>query len=193
MTKLLALTIAAGMMTTFAATKRYVEGNPAGKVRVVAYEDLACGDCAEFRKMLDEKLLPKYGGTVGFEHRDFPLAKHVWARKASIAARYVEDVAGGEKAMQFRRDILASIKQINAALGPDAWMAEWGRKNGVDPAGFAAAQNDKKYADLVEKDFQDGVARGVVKTPTVFVEGVPFIETFTFEEISKALDEALAK
>lgn len=175
-----------------AAAKRHVEGNPAGKVRVIAYEDLACGDCADFRKMLDEKLLPKYGATVGFEHRDFPLEKHVWARKAAIAARFVEDTAGGEKGMQFRRDILASIKQVNTT-GPDPWIAEWGAKNGVDPAKLASAQQDKKYADLVEKDFQDGVARGVSKTPTVFVEGVPFVETFSFEQLSKAVDEALAK
>jgi len=45
----------------------------------------------------------------------------------------------------------------------------------------------------VEKDYQDGVGRGVVHTPTVFVDGVPFIETFTFEEISKGIDAALAQ
>ena len=63
----------------------------------------------------------------------------------------------------------------------------------MEPAKLASAWQDKKYADLVEKDFQDGVARGVSKTPTVFVEGVPFVETFSFEQISKAIDEALAK
>lgn len=193
MTKLIALSLAAGMITTLFAAKRHVEGNPAGKVRVVAYEDLACGDCAEFRKMLDEKLLPKYKDTVGFEHRDFPLEKHVWARKAAIAARFIEETAGGEKAMDFRRDVLNSRKTINEAGGPDGWMAEWARNHGLDPAALAAGIQDPKYAALVEKDFQDGVARGVVKTPTVFVEGVPFVETFTAEEISKAIDQALAK
>ncbi|HWR54214.1 MAG TPA: thioredoxin domain-containing protein [Bryobacteraceae bacterium] len=192
MRKLLLLGMLAGVMTNITAAQRHVEGNPAGKVRVVAYEDLACSDCADFRKMLDEKLLPKYGGAVGFEHRDFPLAKHVWARKAAIAARFIEDTAGGEKGMRFRRDILASIKQVNTT-GPDPWIAEWGTKNGVDPAKLVSAQEDKKYAGLVEKDFQDGVARGVSKTPTVFVEGVPFVETFTFEQVSKAIDEALAR
>ena len=54
-----------------------------------------------------------------------------------------------------------------------------------------AALDDARLAALVEKDFQDGVARGVVNTPTVFVNGTPFIETFTFEEISKGIEEAL--
>jgi protein-disulfide isomerase len=43
----------------------------------------------------------------------------------------------------------------------------------------------------VDKDFQEGVARGIARTPTALVNGVPFIETFTFEEISKGIDEAL--
>lgn len=192
MRKLIVLGMLTGAMMSLAAARRHVEGNPAGKVRVVAYEDLACSDCAAYRKMLDEKLLPKYGATVGFEHRDFPLAKHVWARKAAIVARFIEDTAGGEKGVQFRRDILAAIKQVNAS-GLDPWLAGWGARNGVDPAKLASAGQDKKYADLVEKDFQDGVARGVSKTPTVFVEGVPFVETFSFEEISKGIEEALAR
>ena len=40
---------------------------------------------AAFRRMLDEKLLPKYGDEVAFVHRDFPLAKHAWARQAAAA------------------------------------------------------------------------------------------------------------
>ena len=54
------------------------------KVRVLIYEDLQCPDCAEFRRMMDEKILPRYGERVAFIHRDFPLAKHAWARKAAI-------------------------------------------------------------------------------------------------------------
>jgi protein-disulfide isomerase len=45
---------------------------------------------------------------------------------------------------------------------------------------------------MVEKDCQEGVARGVSRTPTVFVDGEPFVETFTFEQLSKAIDAALA-
>ena len=75
-------------MTAFgaAAEQPMIEGNPKSNVRVVIFEDLQCPDCAVFRKMLDEKLLPKYKATVAFEHHDFPLAKHSWARQAAVAA-----------------------------------------------------------------------------------------------------------
>lgn len=63
-----------------------VEGLPESRVRVLIYEDLQCPDCAAFRRMMDEKILPRYASEVAFVHRDFPLAKHAWARKAAVAA-----------------------------------------------------------------------------------------------------------
>ena len=49
-----------------------------------------------------------------------------------------------------------------------------------------------KLAAEVESDYQEGVARGIAHTPTALVNGQPFIETFTYEEISKAIDSELA-
>jgi protein-disulfide isomerase len=139
--------------------------------------------------MLDEKLLPKYAATVAFEHRDFPLAKHAWARKAAIASRFFQETSA-ELALKFRKYALTNIKTIK----PDVFnerLAAFASENGCDPVKAVAALDDPNYAAAVEADFQDGVARGVAKTPTAIVNGTPFIETFTFEEISKAIDEAL--
>ncbi len=180
----------AAAAVSLAAGRRLVEGNPDSAVRVIAYESLACGDCAVYRAMLDTKLLPKYGTKVAFEHRDFPLAKQPWSRPAAIAARWIENTAP-DLTVKFRRDIVNERRQVNATA-LDQWLAGWAGKNGLDAAKLMAALQDEKYAALVERDYQDGVARGVVKTPTVFVNGTPFIETFTVEEISKAIDGALA-
>ncbi len=166
-----------------------VEGAPSSMVRVVAYEDLQCSDCAAFRRMLDDKLLPAYKDKVAFEHRDFPLARHAWARKAAIAARFFEETSP-EVAVEFRRHMLANIKQTTPDNFKDR-LAEFAKQHGIDPAKATAALDEPRFNELVEKDYQDGVARGVSKTPTVFVNGRPFVETFTFEEISKAIEEEL--
>ena len=173
---------------TLGAAQRLVEGNASSAVRVVIYEDLQCPDCADFRRMLDEKLLPKYGGKVAFEHRDFPLAKHAWARKAAIAARFFQETSA-ELAVKFRRYSLANIKPANF----NERLTEFAKSNGTDPAAAVAALDDPRYAAAVEKDFQEGVARGVAHTPTAFVNGVAFVETIALEEISKAIDAALAE
>jgi len=172
------------------AEQQLVEGRTESKVRVLIYEDLQCPDCAEFRRMMDEKILPRYGERVAFIHRDFPLAKHTWARKAAIAARYFTGVKP-ELGLAYRRHIMATIQETRADNFNDK-LSGFARDNGVDPAQAVAALDDKGLAALVERDFQDGVARGVAKTPTVFVSGKPFIEHFSFEDISQSIEDALA-
>ena len=168
-----------------------VEGNPASPVRVVAYEDLQCPDCAAYRRMMDERLLPAYKDKVAFEHRDFPLPRHAWARKAAIAARFFEAVKP-QVAVEFRRYMFANIKQTTPGNFEDR-LGAFAKEHGVDATGAIAALNEPRFNEMVERDYQDGIARGVSKTPTVFVNGQPFIERFTFEEISKAIDAELKR
>ncbi|MBC7925838.1 MAG: thioredoxin domain-containing protein [Bryobacteraceae bacterium] len=139
---------------------------------------------------MDERLLPKYGATVAFEHRDFPLAKHKWAKAASIACRYLDSLKP-ETGVAFRRWVMANQTSITSS-NFEAQLLEWAKLNAVDPALLRAALSDAKLAKLVDDDYEEGVARGVARTPTVFVNGEPFIETFTADEISKSIDTALA-
>jgi protein-disulfide isomerase len=141
--------------------------------------------------MMDEKLLPEYGGRVAFVHRDFPLAKHAWARRAAIAARFFTD-RKPELGLEYRRYTMAGQAAANEA-NFNARLAAFAKAHDIEPEAAIAALTNARYAELVERDYQDGVARGVVHTPTVFVNGKPYIETFTFEEISKGIDQALAE
>jgi protein-disulfide isomerase len=166
-----------------------VEGKAASKVRLLIYEDLQCPDCAAFRVMMDEKLLPRYASQAAFEHRDFPLKKHAWARQAAIAARHFQGVRP-ELAVQFRRETMGRLKEIPAD-GFSAWVAQFAQKNALDATQAQAALSDPALAALVEEDYQEGIARGVARTPTVLVNGEPFIETFTFDQIAKAIEAQL--
>ena len=172
------------------AQKPVIEGSADSPVRVVVYEDLQCPDCAAFRHMLDEKILPRYGSKVAFVHRDFPLAKHAWARRAAIAARFFAE-RSPELGLEYRRYTMTGIETTDAG-NFNLRLATFAKAHGVSQEEAIAALDNPKYAEWVEQDYQDGVARGVVHTPTVFVDGKPYIETFTFEEISKGLDAALA-
>lgn len=175
---------------SLAGQQPMVEGFAESKVRVLIYEDLQCPDCAEFRRLMDEKILPHYAARVAFVHRDFPLAKHAWARQAAIAARYFGEQKP-ELGLAFRRHALAGIDETTMDNFKQR-LAAFARENRVDPAAAVAALDDARLASLVERDFQDGVARGVVHTPTVLVNGQAFVEHVSFDEISEALDNALA-
>jgi protein-disulfide isomerase len=173
------------------AAQGLVEGRAGSPVRVIIYEDLQCPDCANFRVMMDQRILPKYGDWVEFLHRDFPLAKHAWARRAAIAARFFTE-KDPKLGLEYRRHTMATIRETNPDNLKDR-VAEFARQHGLKPEEALAALDNPRYAELVEKDYQEGVGRGVVHTPTAFVNGTPFIEIFTFEEISKGIDDALAQ
>ena len=185
-----ALALLAASMPVWSADSHLIEGAAQSPVRVLIYEDLQCPDCADFRVMLDQKLLPRYAATVRFEHRDFPLAKHAWARQAAIAARFFEE-ARPELALAFRKHCMAHQSEINAD-NFNQQLARFASDQGVDAAKAVAALNDPRLAGLVEKDIEDGVARGIAHTPTVLVNGKPFIETFPYEEVAAAIDAELA-
>ena len=162
-----------------------IEGNPNGVVRVIAYGDLQCPDSAAYRRMLDENLLARYGREVAFEDREFPLAKHDWAREAAIAAVYFASVSG-QLAVAFRRYCYAHQGTISKDDIPDRireFALLHGLEGDVDKAAFAAQ---------VDSECKEGLARGVARTPTVFIRDRTLVETFTLEQISAAIDHALA-
>jgi protein-disulfide isomerase len=167
-----------------------VEGNAESAVRVVAYEDLQCSDCAAYRGMLDEHLLPKYGASVAFEHREFPLAKHPLARALAQAARYFDNL-NLETGIAFRRYCFNNIADLHLQ-NFEARLRDFAWKTAASPAGVIAALKDPGFAEAVEGDYQEGILRGVARTPTVFVNGEPHIESFSVEDISRTIDAALA-
>jgi protein-disulfide isomerase len=186
----LVLMLAVGQRAS-ASRNDVVEGNPASSVRVLIYEDLQCSDCARFRVMLDQKLLPKYGTKVAFIHRDFPLGKHDWAVPAAVAARWVNEQSG-ELGIIFRREIMAEQDGITAQ-NLKQWLIDFAYRNHLDPKGIIASLTDQRLNAAVDQDRQAAVARGVNRAPTVFVGGVPFAETIIFDELARAIDDAIAR
>jgi len=185
-----ALLIAASCMLAGAARTDIVEGNPSSPVRVVIYGDLQCSDCAHFRGMLDQRILPRYGSRVVFIHRDFPLPKHDWARQAAIAGRWVYE-HDPKLGIVFRREIMSEQDNINPQ-NLKAWLIDFAARNKLDQKGILDSLDDQRLATLVDQDYQGAVARGVSKTPTVYVGGQAFVENIIYEDIARALDQALA-
>ncbi|MCC7234242.1 MAG: thioredoxin domain-containing protein [Bryobacterales bacterium] len=169
---------------------RAVEGSAQSAVRVVIYEDLACQDCAGFRRVMDETLLPRFGSTAAFEHHDFPLAQHVWARRAAIAARHFDGVEAG-LGMAWRRFALENLHGMDDAGFP-SWLDRFTEAQGAGAAAAARqALSDSVLAGAVDRDQAAGIALGVKKTPTVLANGVWFVERFPVEDLVKAIAEAV--
>ncbi len=187
---LLALSFTVGHCA-FAGRNDVVEGNPASSVKVLIYDDLQCSECARFRVLLDQRILPRYGSKVAFIHRDFPLGKHDWARPAAIAARWVAEQSN-ELGISVRRELLSEQDNITSQ-NLKQWFIDYAYRNHLDPKGIVDSLSDQRLGALVDQDRQAAVARGVSRTPTVYIGGVAFVETIIYDDLALALDEALAK
>ena len=193
--KLVALaTLAALIGVTSAASAgrtEMVEGNPASPVRVTIYEDLACPDCATFRIMLDEKILPKYGKRVAFVHRDFPLGKHEWARLAAVAGRWTWEQSPAIGVV-YRQELYAEQDHVTAA-SLKRWLQTFAGRHGLDEKKIVTALDDTGLRARVDSDLQGGNGRGVTKVPAVFLGTQSFVENIQYEDLAKAIDEALER
>jgi protein-disulfide isomerase len=167
------------------------EGNTESRVQVVIYEDLECPDCALFQAMMDSQLLVKYRDRVVFIHHDFPLVWHSWARKAAIASRFFAEETA-DLALSYRRETMAAAPTITESNFND-YLIAFARKHKVNAEKAIRALNDPRYVSLVQKDYRDGVLRGVQHTPTVFVGERRFVERVSYETLSRAIDEAISK
>ncbi|MCC6344096.1 MAG: thioredoxin domain-containing protein [Bryobacterales bacterium] len=168
-----------------------IEGDAGSAVRVVIYEDLQCKDCAWLRRKLDDRLIPAFADRVGFEYRDFPLPKHSWARRASVASKHFQR-RSTELAIGFRREVLGNLSMITEETLP-AWISSFAVRHGQDAEETGRAFEDSAPAAAVESDYQSGIARGIAKTPTVLVEEKRFIENIAIEELIAAIRHRLEK
>jgi 3-oxoacyl-[acyl-carrier protein] reductase len=90
----------------------------------------------------------------------------------------------------WRTYILNRIKTTEPETLP-ARVRDYAAEAGVEADSVLSALNDAKLAAAVDADVREGLARGVSRTPTVFVNGEPFIETFNLEVIEARIDKAL--
>lgn len=135
-----------------------------------------------FNAMLEGSLLPKYRGRVEFVHRDFPLPKHSWAREAAI----IGHLAGPG----WRTFILNRMATTTReTLAERVW--EYCEAAGINTEKVLIGLTDTKIESIIDADIREGQARGVTRTPSVFVNEEPFIEKFKLEDITAAIDRAL--
>jgi protein-disulfide isomerase len=167
-----------------------IEGAAGSPVRVVAYEDLACGDCAAWRRLAEGELIPEFGGRAAFVTRDFPLDKHLWAEMAAMASRHLA-ARDSAAALEFRRYCLERRADITLESFPDR-LAEFAEAHGLDAESAVLSLESNGLRAAVRADKAEGEERGVARTPTVFIGETAFIETFAASEVRRAIAEAIA-
>ena len=139
-------------------------GNPAAAVTVTEYGDFQCPACGAAYLQIVKPLLQKYGSTIRYEFKQFPLQSiHQYAL---LAAEASECAADEGKFWQFV-DLDYTHQQ---ELSKDA-LYNWADQLGLNKDRFDRCLRSGIKQKAVLADYDQGTGLGVDATPTFFVDG----------------------
>jgi len=137
-------------------------GRAEAPVTLVIFTDYQCPSCAAIHPSL-ERLVKEYGDQVRVVTRDFPLIQHSEAFKAAEAAE-----AAREQGRYWEYAQLLMRNQ--SALSVDKLKA-YASELALDRPRFDSALDSGKFAEMVQRDIEEGMKLGINGTPTVFING----------------------
>ncbi|HZO17140.1 MAG TPA: thioredoxin domain-containing protein, partial [Polyangiaceae bacterium] len=130
------------------------------KVAIVEYSDFECPFCSKAAETVT-KLKEKYGNTVRFVFRQYPLPMHP---NAALAAEAALAAHAQKKFWKYHDLMFANQKALDRAS-----LEKYATEAGLDSAAFKKALDDHTYAEAVKADQKLGEELGVSGTPTMIV------------------------
>ncbi|MBI4353778.1 MAG: DsbA family protein [Candidatus Omnitrophica bacterium] len=177
-----------------------IEGSPSmgrddAPLTLVEFADIQCPFCGRFHTQtfpqLKENFIDK--GLLRFVSRDLPLPFHGEAEKAALAAR----CAGDQGRYWEMRDALLKAP---STLSTDTMLAQAATLS-LNADQFKDCLDQKKYADVVQKDASDAQAAGLGGTPSFVlgktsgntVQGVAIVGAQPYASFESKIKELLPK
>lgn len=177
-------------------TGRYRLGPEIAPVRIVIFSDYQCPECKSMEKQALEVLAKHPDVSLSAKH--FPFCtecnpymagnnKHPLACRAARAAE-AAGIVGGNNAFWLMHQWLFSL----SANFNDAALSAKVLELGLDPAAFTAAMNDPATNQLAAQDVEEGMALGVMYTPTVYINGVELRGVINQGALMRSVEAILA-
>ena len=169
-------------LTLPVGTRDHVQGPADAAVTLVEYGDYECPHCGRAYPVVRE-VQRRLGAKLRFVFRNFPLSEgHPHAQHAAEAA----ECAGAQGRFWEMHDTL--FEHQGALLDRD--LVEYAAAIGLDPVKFEDDLRTHAYKSRVREDFISGVRSGVNGTPTFFIDGVRFDDSWDVETLTDALTAA---
>jgi len=161
-------------------------GGKDAKVTLVEFSDFQCPYCSKAAVVIKD-LKKKYGKKLKIVFKQFPLSFHNHAKSAALAS-----LCANEQGVDYFWKMHDAFFLDKKELG-DEKIIELAPKLGLNGEKFTQCFKDKKYLGQVEKDIQQGKDIGVKGTPSVYINGMLFVDTLNLDKYIEFIDAELAK
>jgi len=156
-------------------------GSANAPVTIIAFTDYQCPSCAVMHQNL-ERLVKEYGDKIRLVARDFPLNQHTEALKAAEAAE-----AAREQGRYW--EYVQVLLRNQSALGVEK-LKSYATEVGLDRTRFDSGLDSGKFAELVQRDVDEGMKLGLKATPTLFLNGRR-VSVKSYEDLKAQVDALL--
>ena len=169
--------------------KKIIEGNQNASIKLVVYESLTCGGCANFHKNIYPELKKNFidNNKISLEFKNFPL--DMAALNASIISHCKND--GSSEILHFlfkeqgkwaKGNTISEInKNIKSVLNEEKYQIN------VDKC-----LSNKQLEDYILEDRIDGVKKYKIEaTPTLIINDKKFEKSLNFKNIKKTIEKML--
>ena len=160
----------------------HAQGSREAIVTLLEYGDFESGHCMENFRVVKE-ITRWLRGELYYVFRHFPAAdKHPNALPAAEAA----EAAGAQGRFWEMHDWLCE----HSPTIRDAQLKGYAQGLGLDVERFERERREHTYIEKVREDFTSGVASGVTRTPTFFINGVRYRGEVDVDSLLAAIEEA---
>lgn len=149
-------------------------GNNSSKITVIEFGCYTCPYTRDAEAGVHQ-LLEKYGGSVRFVYKPFPLASHSNSKEAAIAASCAGE---GGKYWEYRA-MLFNNQSYYRETGEAAFKKAASELN---LTGFGKCYDERKFEDQINLTQREGKDCGIYGTPTFFVNGKPFVGSWAVNQ-----------
>lgn len=167
------------------SSKDHIQGDEAALITLVEYGDYECPYCGTAYPIV-KRIQKHFGKRLRFIFRNFPLIEsHPHAGIAAITAEF----AAPHNKFWEMHDMLYE-NQENLEMSDLFGYAESLKLSNKD---LKHAIENEMYSDKIKNDFMGGVRSGVNGTPTFFINGFRHNDSFEYENLLEAINNAERK
>jgi protein-disulfide isomerase len=171
-----------GVLTVPVSDADHIQGALDAPITLVEYGDYECPHCGRAYPIVKE-VQKRLGKRLRFVFRNFPLNNiHQNAEMAAEAA----EAAGAQGRFWEMHDALYEHQE---ELAPDL-LARLAVEIHLDLSSFKNDLDERRFRERVRKDFMGGVRSGVNGTPTFYINGRRFNDSWDPETLTVALNAA---
>jgi protein-disulfide isomerase len=163
----------------------HIQGEADAAILLVEYGDFQCPHCGAAYPIV-KKIEQKFKGKLALVFRHFPLAEvHPYAQAAAVAS---EAAASQGRFWEMH----ALIFEYQSRLSPAA-LLHHAKTLELDMERFEKDIQDPALFEKVEADFESGIVSGVNGTPSFFINGVKYNDSYDFDSIAHAISTVSVK